>query len=119
MNAIYNPYAVNRRGAAVVHSDPRTELARHCFDLRVHAVIMLFNTMMLAYCGFRVLNVADDFMPTEARWITIPHDPLSFCVLAIFIAIAALCLAEARRAWREATTIMHGKVPQRFGERDC
>jgi hypothetical protein len=75
-------------------SDAQIELTHYRFELRVHALIVLFSATLIGYLGFRVWNMADE-----------PRDALSYCVVAIVIAIATICLVEAHRSWRQAATI--------------
>lgn len=83
-------------------SDAQIELAHDRFDLRVHALIVLFSAALVGYLGLRVWNMADA-----------PRDSLAYSVVAIVIAIAATCLVEVHRSWRQAATIGNPVEPMK------
>jgi len=72
-------------------SDGKIELAHYLTELRIHALIMLFGATLAGYLGFRVWDMVD-----------VPRDLLTYCIAAIAIAIAAMCLVEAGRTWGQA-----------------
>lgn len=37
--------------------DAATELARHFFDLRVHALVMLAGALLVGYCWINILDI--------------------------------------------------------------
>lgn len=78
-------------GSYEIPSDAQIELAHYRVDLRVHALIVLFSATLIGYLGFRVWDMADA-----------PRDFLSYFVVAFAIAIAAICVVEAHRSWRQA-----------------
>jgi len=51
MNAIGDPRATRYDTPGDARSVARVELARHSFDLRVHALVMLFTAVLAAYGG--------------------------------------------------------------------
>jgi len=100
MNAIDRPRAIHNHAPAVARSDARAELAHHAFDLRVHSLFNLFGAALVMYCGFRILDVDDTGVSGEPGRAAMQPNLLSYCALAIFVAIAAFCLFEACRSWR-------------------
>ena len=92
------------------HSDAQTELARHQFDLRVHALVMLASAGLAVFTGARLCDAVDTPVSVDAAPAPMPLDILSFCALAVFIGIGALCLFEAHRCWRKATITGHATI---------
>jgi hypothetical protein len=93
------------------HSDALTELARHQFDLRVHALVMLASAGLAVFTGARLCDAADTSVSVDAAPVPMPFDILSFCALGVFVGIAALCLFEAHRCWRKAAiTGLHATI---------
>jgi hypothetical protein len=102
MNAISRPLTIYHVIPTDAHADAAVELARHHFDLRVHSLVMLSSAVLAGYCGIRVLDFGDSTALGESMKVAMAPDFLSVCALAMFFAIAALCLLEARRGWRKA-----------------
>jgi hypothetical protein len=101
MTAIGLP--LSRRRATL--SDTQIEAARYRVDLRVHALIVLFVAASIAYLGYRVWDLDVVTVAGEPVRIMATPDFVSNGVFAIVIAIATICLIEARRSWREAAII--------------
>ncbi|HEX4112637.1 MAG TPA: hypothetical protein VH020_08895 [Stellaceae bacterium] len=82
-------------------------MARHRFDLRGHAAIMLCAAVLIAYFGFRLWTMDIVMVSDKPVRIVTPPDLMSYWVLAISFAIAAICLFEAFRSWQEAASARH------------
>ena len=83
------------------HSEVATELAHHQFDLRVHAMILLFNAALALYCIFSICepdtpDTSGDRMPGAA------DGSASLWAIAIFAVIALLCVIGGSRCWLRA-----------------
>ena len=88
-------------------ADTRRELARNRIDL--HALIMLGNAILIAYFGFLIWTMDIVLVSGKLVRIAVQPDLLSYCVLAVTSAIAAICLFEAFRSWQEAAPARSAK----------
>jgi hypothetical protein len=103
MNAISQRLTTQHTVREELHSDARTELARHYLDLRIHALVMLSTAILAGYCGVRILNLDGAMVAGQPVWIANPPDFMSICAATIFLAIGSVCLRQAHRGWRKAT----------------
>jgi hypothetical protein len=101
MNAMSHP-PMSRPRPIDAQSDARTELGKHARDLRIHALIMLLTGALLAYSGFRLLDVGSSLVGGQHVLIGMAQDVLSLGALAVFAALAGFCLIEAHRCWKKA-----------------
>jgi hypothetical protein len=90
-------------------TDTRSELARYRIDLRIHALIMLGNAILIAYFGFLIWTMDIVLVSGKPVRIAVRPDLPSYCVLAVSFAIAAICLFEAFRSWQDAATAREGR----------
>jgi hypothetical protein len=106
MNAISRPDSIQRYALpdarAVAPSAAETELARHQRDLNVHVLVMVFGAALAGYCGACIFVFGGDMISGVPVSVAMSPNPLSICAMAIFFAIAALCLLEARRSWSKS-----------------
>jgi hypothetical protein len=86
-------------------SDALTELIRHSVDLRIHAIIMLGSTVLVAYCGLRASGAYGDGTSDNPESVLSPTDSLSLLACVVFASISIACLIEAHRFWRKAASI--------------
>jgi hypothetical protein len=105
MNTIVRSFAVPQAARSDDAPEAVAELRRHHVDLRVHALIMLSGAILAGYCGIQTLDYANTARRGGPGDSAVPLDMLSICALAMFFAIAALCLLEARRGWRKSATL--------------
>ena len=101
MTAIGLP--VSRRDATL--SDAQIKSAHYRVDLRVHALIVLLAAISIAYLGYRVWDLDIVMVAGEPVRITTAPDFLSYGIVAIIVAVAAICLVEAGQTWRQAAMI--------------
>jgi hypothetical protein len=86
-------------------SDTQRELTRHCFDLRIHALIMIGTAVLATYCGYRASGASNDGITDDPGSIAMSPDLLSICACLAFVAISVVCLVEAHRFWKKAAII--------------
>ncbi len=85
-------------------TDALSEMARYRIDIRVDALILLTNAILIAYFGFLIWTMDIVLVSGKPVRIAVGPDLLSYCVLAVSFAIAAICLFEAFRSWQKAAT---------------
>jgi hypothetical protein len=111
MNAISPRQAIHHDPIPDAHTDAQTELARHQFDLRVHALVMLASAGLASFTGIRLCDAVDTTVSVDMTTVPMPFDMMSFCALGVFVGITALCLFEAHRCWRKAAlTGVHATI---------
>jgi hypothetical protein len=72
---------------------------------------MAINAALAGYCGFLVTDASTLMTPDEAIPIGSSPDLMSLCAAAVFVAVAAPCLIEARRCWKKASiTILQART---------
>jgi len=92
---------------AVAHSGSQTEASRYVFEVRVHAMIMLFNAVLMAFFGFRVWDI-DTTVTGKPVWAATSQGLLPHGVSIVLIGIAGYCLLDAYRSSREAAVASAG-----------
>ena len=109
MNAISHLGSIERYKSpyarADAHPDAETELARHQRGLNFHVLVMVFGAALAGYCGTCVFVFGGDMISGIPVSVAMSPNLLSICAMAVFFAIAALCLVEARRAWGKSTAV--------------